>query len=169
MKVNGYRLREALKQQELRKDAAAKQFSGTLKKFPDEDKPTPEVVAETFLKAETVIAKLQVAQMRYNLQVPVEVMGERMTLAEAIKRVGGQGRSEKMWKGVIPGGRDRYALYDEDTRDPNQVRAKPTLDPDRAVILATEAAKRAGAFRAAIATGNAVEVEIENLDPALFE
>jgi len=168
MKINGYKIREALKEHELRKEAAQKQFSGTLKKFPGETKPEPQEVATAFLKAETAIAKLQVVQMRYNLEVEVDVLSETMTLAEIIKRVGGLGRMEKMWKGVIPGGKERYVYGDEDTRDPNQVRAEPTLEPGKAVDLATTAAKTAGAFRAAIATGNAREIEID-LDPALFE
>ena len=35
--------------------------------------------------------------------------------------------------------------------------------------LASVTAKRAGAFRQAIAVGNAREIELEDLDPALFE
>lgn len=176
MKVTGYLLREAIKQHELRRDAASMAFDGSLKAFPNDEKPKPQELVEQFLASELAIAQLQVAQMRYNLAVTVEVTGQgtyagdKMTLAEAIKRVGGQGRSEKMWRSATGGKKDRYASsYGEDEIDPSRVRAKATITVNEAVKLASQAGKRAGAMRAAIATANAKEVEIEDLSPALFE
>lgn len=171
MKITGYALREAIKQHELRRDTAAHGFNGSLKAFPGEVKDTPSKVIETFLSAETAIARLQVAQMQYNLIVTVTpTMGEKMSLAEAIKRVGGLGRVEKMWRSAAGPKKDRYGNYlDEDEIDPTRVRSKPTMTPTEAVKMATAAGKRAGALRAAIATSNATQVEIEGLDPELFE
>lgn len=170
MKITGYALRETIKQHELRRDTAAQSFDGSLKAFPKEDKPSPQSVVEQFLVAERAIAQLQVAQMRYNLAVTVQVAGESMTLAEAIKRVGGEGRSEKMWRSAAGPKKDRYGSYrDEDEIDPTKVRAVPTVTTAEAVKLATQAGKRAGAMRAAIATANATSIEIEGLFPALFE
>src|SRR5580698_4796879 len=100
MRVSGYAIREAIKQQERRRDAAANAFAGSLKKFPDENKEAPNQIMDAFAKAEISLAELQVAQMRYNLAVQVEI-GDKMSLAEAIKRVGGAGRIEKMWKSSI--------------------------------------------------------------------
>lgn len=173
MKVTGYMLREALKQHQLRRDTAARAYAGSLKKFPDEDKQTPQEVVSQFLEAETAIVKLEVAQMRYNLAVLVDVPGfGRVPLAHAIKAIGPEARAEKMWKTATGSVPERYASYrTDDERDPDKVQAKPTITPAEATKLAVKMSKRAGAFRAAIATGNAVEVEVtlEDLDPALFE
>lgn len=172
MKTTGYALREAIKQHELRRDTAARAFNGSLKAFEDEkgSKETPNQVVDAFLKAERAIAKLQTAQARYNLLTIVEANGEKMTLSEAIKTVGGIARAEKMWRTATGPKPDRYSSYhNEDERDPNKVIAKPTVTPSQAVSQATLMGKRAGGLRAAIATANAREVEIEDLDGALFE
>jgi len=177
MKVTGYMLREAIKQHELRRDTAASAFDGSLKKFPNEDKEAPGALVDKFLVAEKAIAKLQTAQMRYNLAVVVQVTGlgpydgdrTDLTLAEAIKTVGGCGRAEKMWRSAAnPNKKDRYG-YNDDELDPTRVRAVATIKPSEAMAQATVAGKRAGNLRAAIATANAKEVEIEDLSPALFE
>lgn len=171
MKITGYGLREAIKQAELRRDTAAGAFSGSLKKFPDDEaKETPEAIVDAFTRSERALAALQVAQMRYNLAVQVELVGEKLTLAEAIKRVGGAGRIEKMWKGAIGDSSSRRHSYeDPDERDTTKIRAVRTVTASDAMKYATVAGKRAGALRAAISVANGKEVEIEGLDPALFE
>ncbi len=169
MKVTGYQLREAIKEQELLRDTAARSFAGTLKAFPDETKEAPEAVVAAFRKAETNVSRLQTAQMRYNLAVTVPVLTETMTLAEAIKRVGGEARAEKMWRSAAGPVPDRYGgIHEDNVRDPTQVRATSTITPKVATTHASQAAKRAGAFRQAIATGNAQAVDIQDLDVSLF-
>lgn len=167
MKITGYQLREALKQQTLKRDAISPTFNGTLKRYPGEEKETPGEVMQEFLVTELAVTKLQVAQMRYNLAVNVSVLGEPMTLAEAIKRVGGPARAEKMWRSATSKKESSY--FNEDERDPNKERSVSVLSPKETISLAQGAAKQAGAFRAAIALGNAEVVEIEDLSPALFE
>lgn len=170
MKTDGYALREAIKQWELRKEVSEKGFSGSLYKFKDEEKESPQQVVGSFQQAEDAISKLQVAQMRYNLAVKVEVQGEAMTLAEAIKRSGAAGRIEKMWKTATSTRQERHRYGDDGlTRVQGQERAEATIDAKIVVGFATQAGKRSGAFRAAIATANATKVEIEDLSPALFE
>lgn len=169
MKTDGYALREAIKQWELRKEVAERAFAGSLHKFADEVKETPQQVVDAYLQAEESIAKLQVAQMRYNLAVTVDVRGQAMTLAEAIKMSGSAGRVEKMWKTATPQEQRRHRYDDDLTRTPGQERAEATIDVKTTVVLATKAGKRSGAYRAAIATANAVKVEIEDLNSALFE
>jgi hypothetical protein len=169
MKVTGYQLREAIKQQTLKRDSLASSFNGTLKVFPEDKKESPNDVMNDFLAAELAVTKLQLAQMRYNLAVQVNVLGERITLAEAIKRVGGPARAEKMWRSVNSPKRDSYYNRDDDEIDPNKIRAVSVITAKESLKLAQGAAKHAGAFRAAIATGNAVEVEIEDLSSELFE
>lgn len=165
MKITGYALREAIKQQELKRDTAAASFRGSQTKFPDEEKPTPHQVMTAFATAEGALVALQEAQMKYNLAVTCEVFGEKTTLATAIKTVGAAGRVEKMWKSAVPA--DNY--YESEVRSPDQIRAVRTLKAEEVLSLSIKAGKKAGALRAAIAIANAREVEIENLDRSLFE
>lgn len=170
MQTDGYALHEALKQWGLRKEAAEKAFPGSLNKFKSEEKETPQQVMVAFIQAEDAIARLQVAQMRYNLGVGVQVQGEKMLLAEAIKRIGSAGRTEKMWKTASPSDRRRSSYMDDSlTRDPTQERAEATIDAKAVLSLVTQAGKKSGAFRAAIAVANGTKMEIEDLNPALFE
>ncbi len=174
MKVTGYQLREAIKQHELRRDTASREFADSLKKFPGEEKDAPTQVVDRFLESEKAIAQLQVAQMRYNLAITVELpvftgFTSKIPLAEAIKRVGGEGRVEKMWRTATNPKAERYSYGNDDERDPTRVRAVQTIATGEMVKLATVAGKRAGSLRAAIATANAREVEIEDLTSALFE
>jgi len=75
-----------------------------------------------------------------------------------------------MYRGVAGPKEDRYGRsIDELERDSTKTVAKATLKPQDAVKLALAVGKRAGALRAAIATGNDKAVEIEDLDPGLFE
>lgn len=169
MKVTGYLLREKVREWELRRNMANEQFSASLKKFPDEVKRTPVEVVSDFEKAEKAIAYLQAAQARYNLGVQVNVLGETMTLCEAVKRIGGAGRAEALWRSAAGGKKDRYAYRnDDEVRKADEVRAVATITQEEAAKQATRAAKYAGAMRAAIATGNATVVDME-LDTALIE
>ena len=168
MKTTGYGLREAIKFHKLRSDEAASSFDSTLKVFSGDTKELPQSVVERYLASEAAISRLQTAQSELNLIVKVTVDGGTVTLSEAIKRVGGLGRAEKMWRSVANPKKDRYSTF-EDTRDPTREHAKPTISPTEASALASKVAKTAGRFRAAIATANTVEVDIIDLDPALFE
>jgi hypothetical protein len=168
MKVNGYMLREAIKMHELRRDTAAAAFLGSLKKFENETKSPPGEIVAAFLAAEDTIAKLQMVQARYNLHVAITVRGARITLAEAVKRLGGMSRVEKMWRSATGAKIDRYA-FNADERNPGMLVAKPTIATTEAMKLAEAAAKATGEYRAAIATGNAHEFEAETLDPKLFD
>lgn len=162
-RVNGYQLKELIKRAEMIRDTTASLFDASLSKFPGEDKETPKQVVDRFGKADKALAQLQVAQTRYNLAIQVEVLGEKMTLTEAVKRVGGAGRIEKMWRSCAGAKKDRYSYRDDDTRDPNMIRAERTITQTQALELAQEAAKYAGAIRAAIAKGNAQEVDLTDV------
>lgn len=168
MKTTGYGLREAIKFHKLRSDEAASSFDSTLKVFEGDLKEAPQAVVERYLAAEAAVSQLQTAQAKYNLIVKVDVDGVLITLSEAIKRIGGLGRAEKMWRSAASPKKDRYSTF-EDTRDPTREHAKPTISATEAAALASKVAKTAGRFRAAIATANTVEVDIIDLDPALFE
>lgn len=164
MKVNGYLIREAIKRYELRRDTSAKMFSESLHKFADETKATPDEVVAKYRAAEDAVAALQVAQARYNLLIQVNVLDKKMTLMEAVKRIGGAGRLEKMWRDAVSPKSDRYSYRDDMERDITKERAIPTMSQDEREEKANKAASRAGAFRAAIAAGNGIEVDADQID-----
>ncbi len=164
MKVNGYLIREAIKKYELRRDTSAKVFSESLHKFANEAKATPNEVVAKYRAAEDAVASLQVAQARYNLMVQVNVLDQKMTLLEAIKRIGGAGRLEKMWRDAVSPKSDRYSYRDDSLeRDNTKERAVATMSQDEREKKANKAASRAGAFRAAIASGNGIEVDTDQI------
>jgi hypothetical protein len=165
MKVTGYMLREAIKQQELRSESAMSRFPNTLKKFPGEECELPTDVANELLFAESALAKLRTAQARYNLMV---ILNDGITLAEAIKQTVAIGKVEKLWKDLATKKKDRYSM-DSDERSPDVLRAIPMVTNKQCVDLARAAAKSVNQIRQRIAIANAKEVEIENLDPTLFE
>jgi len=170
MKTTGYKLQHALRELHHTRDAAAGQFDQGKFTFEDDSKPTSKAAFDRYEAIEARIAKLQTAQARYNLAITVEVQGEDMSLAEAVKRVGGAGRMEKMWRSVAAPKKDRYGGYgDENVRDAGQERAKPTCTVTEATGWAKTAARFASALREAIQVANAREIEIESLDAALFE
>lgn len=169
MKVTGYKLQHTLRELTHQRDIAAGQFTESLYAFVDDDKPNPVKLMETYRDCEDKIAKLQTAQQRYNLAVGVEVLGEKMTLSQAIKLVGGAGRAEKMWRSCAKGtGTDRYS-YRNNTRSKDEEQAKRQVSVEDAMLYARKAAKFASALRMAIQVGNATEVEIEGLEPSTFE
>lgn len=171
MKVTGYKLRDALRRWQLRRDTAAAQFPKTLSKFESDDKPTPQAVAETVIKAEAAIAKLQVVQARYNVAVTVETPNGRQPLIACVKSVGGLARVEKMWRTAAGTEKDRRSIFGGDmgVRDKDHEVAKRTVTVEDAATLAEGIGRRLSALREAIATGNATEIAIEDLDPTLFE
>lgn len=171
MQVTGYQLREAIKRWEMRKDTTAKQWDDALWTFEGEKKTTPTDLADQYSTADANIALLQTAQTRYNLLVAVKVQGKDLSLSEAVKRVGGAGRLEKMWRSFATNnGRDRYSRLDNERKKDSEY-AKRTVTAAECLKKATVAAQYAGALRAAIAEGNSSKVDMAQigLDLKLLE
>jgi hypothetical protein len=167
MKITGYKLQHAIRELDHSRDIASQQFNEGQWSFEGEDKIHPSEAMTTFFDVENRIAKIQTVQAEYNLKVMVEVQGTQMTLAEAVKRVGGAGRMEKMWRSCAKNtGRDRYG-YRENTRDPNQLVAKRAVSVGEAAHWAKKAARWASALREAIQVGNATVLDLD-VDPAIF-
>lgn len=172
MKITGYKLRHAIREAEHIKNLAASQWDDSLHAFPDEmeKKASPTALMAKYRECENRLAQLMLAQTRYNLAVEVEVLGERMTLCEAVKRVGGAGRAEKMWRAAAGGEKkDRYSYRNDLVRNATEVRAVRTISIEDALEQAKRAARYAAALREAIEVGNSTEVDIEGLAPSLFE
>lgn len=169
MKISGYRLREALRNWRTLRDVLATRFNETLWQFTDSTESTPEDVAKRFCEADRNVATIEAAQQRYNQQVFVRIAGEKLSLAMAIKLVGGAGRHEKMWRSAaLDQGRDRYS-HREMTRKPDEVHAVRTISVDDALQLAQKAAQYASELRSNIAEANSKEIEIEDLSSDLFK
>lgn len=175
MKMNGYQIREALRRWGLKRDTAASQFDASLKRFDDEtDKASPVSVMNSFAFADTKLAVIQVAQDRYNLAVKVPVrfvdgVAREISLAEAVKLVGGAGRAEKMWRSAANPKKERYSYNsDEEVRKEGETRAKPVMTTAQYLAEAEKIARYASSLRAAIALGNGqeVDVEVEGLEPS---
>lgn len=172
--VTGYKLREALRKWQLKRETAAVQFPGTLLVFPGEEKPTPEAIAIAVVEAETRIAAIQTAQTIYNTRVLVGFEGRTITLLEAIKLVGALGRVEKLWRVAATGKKDKYAHYRSD--DPGRLKegeilAKRALTHEQAAAHVEAIAARLGVLRETIAVANANRMTLlaEDLDPSLLE
>lgn len=175
IKVTGYSLRTAIKRWTIKRDSATHRFPTTLHKFKDEAKANPEDVAAEIEAAESAIARLQTAQVLYNAQVEVELGGKTMKLAEAVKRMGGATRMEKLWKGVagLDAQTARYrgsSIYGETApvRNAGQEVADKTLSPESAAQKAAESAAFVSALQEAIASGNGTKIELD-IDNSLFE
>ena len=169
MKITGYKLRETIRMWELRRKIAGDNFDKSLHAFEGEVQESPQSMVNTFKHADEAIANLQTAQAMYNLSVKVNVLDKEMTLCEAVKLVGGAGRVEKLWRTAAIDKKEPYTYDNKLVRNATEVRAQRTISLKGAGELATEAAKWSGALRAAIAVANSTEVEIEGLNPDLFE
>lgn len=170
MKISGYTLREAIKEQTLRSGAAASGFDHTLRAYPSEKgkKDSPQTVVDRFVEAEITVARLQTVQSQYNLQVQVSFEGNSISLTQAIKMIGGLARAEKMWRSVASPKKDRYYSDPDRERDPTMERTEPQVTQSEAAKLSSQLARKAGRLRAAIATANATEIELD-FDPTLLE
>lgn len=169
MKVTGYKLREAIRRVELQRDATAGLFKDSLHVFEGESKANPIDLMKKFRDAEYAVAALQEAQQRYNLRVSIVVYGKALSLAVAVKMLGGAGRAAKMWRDAISEKDDRYSYRNSLERSKDTEAAKRVVTYDVALREANKADAYAGELRAAVAAGNAREIEIEELEPTLFE
>ncbi len=169
MKVTGYQLREAIRRWSGVVDVTAKQFPDSIWGFDsDELDAKPKTIAAEYEEADLAIATLETAQQFYNQQIMVNVGGQRMTLSTAVKRVGGAGRLEKLWRNAATdSGRDRWSNR-ERTRSKDTEVATRSISAADCLAAARKASQFAGNLRAAIAMGNSKELEIE-IDKNLVE
>jgi hypothetical protein len=167
--INGYRLREALKEKQLELATLQSQWDESLVAFAGEEKARPDDLANAIFKLEMNIARLQELQSDYNLKVKVDVCDVIYTLECCIKIVGGAGRLSKRWREAAKGEKvDRYdrggILYKEKDKE----YAKPVISKTAALIFAKAREKYASQVRNAIAKGNLTDIEYEDSVKELF-
>ena len=164
MKINGFQIKETIGRWLLQRDTLANQFRDNLYAFEDEDKPNPEVVMRRFEEADRNMARVQEIQQLFNQATKVDVQGKEITLALAVKLVGGAGRRAKMWRDSGPGKPDRYSYRDsERERSKDTDYAKRLVNVDDCVLHSMEASKYASALRNALSRGNSTDIECEKI------
>jgi hypothetical protein len=167
MNINGYKIQHTLRELQHEREIIVSQFGSSLFSFEGETKAKPIELSNKYKACEKKIARLQTLQAEYNLKIQVVVQGEEMSLSEAIKRVGGAGRIEKLWRSSAKdAGLDRFERR-ERSRNKDEIYSQRTASVDECISQAKTAAKEASALREAIQVGNAQEWELE-LDPDLF-
>lgn len=98
MKVDGYSLKNAIKRREAARTAAAASLMTSLH---NTEGPSTEELMEAIEKCERDIARLQAFQTRYNLSVVISFSSENISMAEAVKRVGGLERVAAHWRNLL--------------------------------------------------------------------
>lgn len=173
MKIDGYTIQHTIREVEHEREIAASQFADALYAFRNEHKPNAGTLMDIYERCEERIARLQVVQARYNLAVSVHIpVGDKgqvvsMPLHEAVKRVGGAGRMEKMWRSASKEPKERYGYGGDHKREAGAEFSQRTVPLDASISSAREAARYANGLRAAIQKGNATEVDMD-VDAALF-
>ena len=169
MKVSGIRLREAMRKWNTRLEVASKQFKTSLWQFKNDNRklPSPTQLSARFQEADKAIAAIQVAQQKFNLDCSVVVAGQSMSLAMAVKLIGNAGRHEKMWRSAAADdGNDRYTR--DNIRKADEIHAERQVSVEDSLSAAEAAAEYASSLRAAIATANARELEVD-IDPKYLD
>jgi hypothetical protein len=155
MELDGYKIRAALKRWDDARTLASQTFADSLYAFDGEEKRNPEEVAEQFQVADVFYASLQIIQAVYNQRMKVDFLSKKISLAVAVKMIGGAGRVEKMWKDAVTGRkRDIYDDREQRRRDADTEYAKKTISQARAMEKANEASKLANQLRNGIARAN---------------
>lgn len=162
MKLNGYKIQQALREAEGLRTVLAGQFTENQRYFASAG-PAPDLKAtmDRYSKTEDRIAALQVVQAQYNTTVTLD---NGMTLLHAIKAIGGAGRIEKMWRDSMTTAKPGYF---DDTRRTGEEHKLSTIDPEKALSFSKAASRNTAHLRMLIQTGNATQVDID-CDSALF-
>ncbi len=168
--VTGSEIAEALVLQCARKDFLSARFKKSIFQFTDQIEQDPEETMQEFIAADAAVAGLQALQDAYNLEVNVSVGGEVMSLALAIKTIGGLGRQAKMWKeasAAIPGESRFYSADISIVRKEGETVAQRQIPVLRCQQHLESAMSLQSLFRIAIRQGNQV-VKTMDVDPAWF-
>jgi hypothetical protein len=150
--------------------ALESQFSSSLFRFEDEeDKRDPRAILQEFTELQARIARLMEIQAAYNLQVRVSVQGEEMSLQRVLQMVSSANRVKSLWaQAADQKSANPYHYMNPLARDKDNEYAKPVVPVSEARELADMATRTALAFKQAIRSGNAREVEMD-AQAELFE
>lgn len=149
MKVTGYQLMDRIETLRELAQTINGQFTGSLFRFQDdaEAKPDPRDLMQRYLEAEKRVAMLQKAQADYNVRVTVDVLGERMSLQQAVKLIGSATRIKNNWLAASKNSPETnsYSSYHELVRDKDNVYAQRVVGIEECLQLSGAAADLATA------------------------
>ena len=163
MIVTGNMILDALDFLKERIKALEAQFSGALFRFEDEDdKRDPRAILAEFEQLHQRIAKLMELQAAYNLRAMVTVRGQEMSLQRVLHLVSSANRVKALWvQAAEQKPVNHYHFANPLARDKEHEYAKPVVPAAEARDLADAATRAALAFKQAIRSGNAREVELD--------
>jgi len=171
MKITGYQLMDRIETLRQQGQTINGQFTGSLFRFQQdaEAKPDPRDLMQKYLESEKRVATLQAVQAAYNVRVKVDVLGEQMSLQQAVKIIGSANRIKNNWLAASKNSQESnsYSNYYELVRAKDNLYAERVVSIDECLQLSTTAADLATALKQAIRSGNATELEMD-VDPALF-
>lgn len=175
MQVNGFQIREAIKQHTLKREMAIKLFNDAGFLFPGEVKVSPIDRAKEVQQADEAVAKLETFQQAFNAIQIVLFDGQNITLSQAVKMIAGIGRLENLWKQYASKGltgqdssRRSYGEASTTVRKTDEQHATRTIDLETCVELATAFARKQAALRAQIASANGRQIDVPQDLKGLF-
>jgi len=177
--VSGHKIRQAIERVNLRRKTATKQFEKSIFAFEGEN-TTPQQFAATIERTEFLLASLQDLQERFNQATMVNLTGQNLTLALAIKLVGGNNRLAKSWKNaaeLAPGTDDIWSRRlggskgsVQFSRDKEKDYATRQITVEQCIASADASSSKTASLRAAIAEANSSLIEVpETLLPLFVE
>jgi len=171
MKVTGYQLRQAIDSKQIDLEAARERFNRNLFQFSGEGGEDPLAIGLEICDLELDIVQLQAAQAEYNVSADICLGADKMTIAEAVKRVGVYERMRGLWKSAMSTtqGSRSYFDYDRSVRSRENEYAEKAISDNDAKGMAKDFQRDLSEIRAAIAKANTVEREMDRLDPEWFE
>ena len=149
MKINGYSLRTAIRNCETERDASVAVLSQSLR---GHEGPTTEDLMVKIEVSEKRIARLQAFQTRYNLEVVIDMGSEKISMAEAVKRIGGIERVSAHWRNLM-----------SQCSSTAMAAAVVKFDTLVAIEHAKRASTEASTLRGRMSAANATEIEIPEL------
>ncbi len=155
MKVNGYALRTAIRNRETERDGAIAALSQSLR---GQEGPTPEELMAKIEACEKNIACLQAFQSRYNLEIKIPVGVDTITMAEAVKRIGGIERVSAHWRNLM-----------NQCSSTAMAASIIKFDTNAAIEKAKKAATEASTLRGRMSSANSTEIEIPELEESHME
>jgi hypothetical protein len=168
MQVNGFQIREAIKQWTLKREMAVKVFNDAGFLFDGETKTHPIEAAEAVRHSDEAVARLETFQQAFNASSIVVFGDKRITLSQAVKMIAGIGRLENLWKTYASKGltgNDSHRSYGETPgtiRKEGEIHAKRALDLATCVAQAAKYAKAQAALRALISSANGTQISVPN-------
>lgn len=174
MRVNGFQIREAIKQWNLKREMAVKVFNDAGFAFDGETKTHPVEAAEAVRHSDEAVARLETFQQQFNSVQGFEFNGKTISLAQAVKMIAGIGRLENLWKTYASkglGGNDHHKSWGEPpstVRKEGEIHAKRTLPLAECVANAAKYAKQQAALRALISSANGTQIVVPDDLQELF-